>query len=94
MKLSAGRITAPGPKQVFRSPPTEGNIVGGPDEPVLAGHKPLLAPVMLGGQPTSANGDLAAARIRFDDDLARLPATARPPGCPTAARGHGPGQAK
>jgi hypothetical protein len=44
---------------------------------VPAGHEPLLVPVILGGQPTGANGDLAAARVHLDDDLTRLPATAR-----------------
>ena len=77
MKLSPGKVSAPGPKQVFRGPPPEGDIVGVRDEPVPGGHEPLLVPVMLGGQPTGANGDLAAARVRFDDDLGRLPATAR-----------------
>jgi nicotinate phosphoribosyltransferase len=77
MKLSPGKITAPGPKQVFRGPPSEGDIVGVRDEPVPAGYEPLLVPVMLGGRPTGANGDLAAARARFEDDLGRLPATAR-----------------
>jgi nicotinate phosphoribosyltransferase len=77
MKLSPGKITAPGPKQVFRGPPSEGDIVGMREEPVPAGHEPLLVPVMVGGQPTDANGDLAAARARFQDDLGRLPATAR-----------------
>jgi nicotinate phosphoribosyltransferase len=77
MKLSPGKITAPGPKQVFRGPPSEGDIVGMREEPVPAGHEPLLVPVMLGGRPTGANGDLAAARARFEDDLGRLPAIAR-----------------
>jgi nicotinate phosphoribosyltransferase len=77
MKLSPGKITAPGPKQVFRGPLSEGDIVGVRDEPVPTGHEPLLMPVMLGGQPTGANADLAAAQARFEDDLGRLPATAR-----------------
>jgi nicotinate phosphoribosyltransferase len=77
MKLSPGKITAPGPKQVFRGPLTEGDIVGVRDEPMPAGHEPLLVPVMLGGQPTGAHGDLAAARARFEEDLGRLPGTAR-----------------
>jgi nicotinate phosphoribosyltransferase len=77
MKLSPGKITAPGPKQVFRGPLSEGDIVGMRDEPVPTGHEPLLVPVMLGGRPTGANGDLAAARARFEDDLGRLPTTAR-----------------
>jgi nicotinate phosphoribosyltransferase len=49
MKLSPGKITAPGPKQVFRGPLSEGDIVGVRDEPVPTGHEPLLMPVMLGG---------------------------------------------
>jgi nicotinate phosphoribosyltransferase len=78
MKLSPGKRTAPGPpKQVFRGPLSEGDIVGMRDEPVPAGHEPLLVPVMVGGRPTGANADLAAAQARFDDDLGRLPATAR-----------------
>jgi nicotinate phosphoribosyltransferase len=76
MKLSPGKITAPGPKQVFRGPPTEGDIVGMREEPTPAGHEPLLVPVMVGRRPTGANGNLAAARARFQDDLNRLPATA------------------
>ena len=77
MKLSPGKITAPGPKQVFRGPLSEGDIVGVRDEPVPTGHEPLLVPVMVGGQLTGANADLAAAQARFEDDLGRLPATAR-----------------
>jgi hypothetical protein len=77
MKLLPGKITAPGPKQVFRGPLTGGDIIGVRGEPVPAGDEPLLVPVMLGGRPTGANGDLAAARARFEDDLSRLPATAR-----------------
>jgi hypothetical protein len=77
MKLSPGKITAPGPKQIFRGLLTEGDIVGVRDEPVPTGHEPLLVPVMLGGQPTGANADLAAAQARFEDDLGRLPVTAR-----------------
>jgi nicotinate phosphoribosyltransferase len=77
MKLSPAKVSAPGPKQVFRGPPTEGDIVGVRDEPLPTMYEPLLAPVMLGGQPTGANADLAAARARFEDDLGRLPATAR-----------------
>jgi nicotinate phosphoribosyltransferase len=76
MKLSPGKMTAPGPKQVFRGPPTEGDIVGVRDEPAPVGYEPLLTPVMVGGRSTGANGGLAAARARFEDDLGRLPATA------------------
>jgi hypothetical protein len=62
----------------FRDPPPKGDIVGVRDEQVPAGYEPLLVPVMLGGRPTGANGDLAAARVRLDDHLGRLPATPAP----------------
>jgi hypothetical protein len=88
-------------KQVFRGPPTAGDNVGVRDEPVSAGHEPLLVPVILGGQPTGANGDLAAARVHLDDDLTRLPATARalqaaqpPPVHSQRASGLGPARAR
>src|SRR5204863_10101127 len=55
MKLSPGKITAPGPKQVFRGPPSEGDIVGVRDAPVPAGHEPVLGPVMVGGRPNDAH---------------------------------------
>ncbi|HZD01968.1 MAG TPA: nicotinate phosphoribosyltransferase [Actinomycetes bacterium] len=76
MKLSPGKVSAPGPKQVFRGPPGEGDLLGVRDEPVPAGFEPLLVPVLLGGRRTGVSGDLAAARARFEADLAWLPETA------------------
>jgi nicotinate phosphoribosyltransferase len=72
-----GESPDPGPAFGVGSP-SGGDIVGVRDDPVPAGHEPLLVPVMVGGQPTGANEDLAAARARFQDDLGRLPASARP----------------
>jgi nicotinate phosphoribosyltransferase len=76
MKLSPGKVNPPGAKQVFRGSLAAGDLIGTRDELAPAGHEPLLVPVMLGGRRTGANGDLAAARARFDRDLAALPAAA------------------
>jgi hypothetical protein len=43
---------------------TAGDNPGVRDEPVRAGHEPLLVPVMLDGQPTGANGDLGDQALR------------------------------
>src|SRR5439155_17224817 len=43
MKLSAGKATAPGAKQIFRGP--DGDVVGLREEPTPAGSEPVLAPV-------------------------------------------------
>src|SRR5947208_3091860 len=48
MKLSAGKATTPGAKQVFRG--EHGDIIGLRDEPVPDGTEPLLIPVMCGGR--------------------------------------------
>ena len=63
--------------QQAKSLPSKSTTTWDAYEPVPTGHEPLLVPVMLGGQPTGANADLAAAQARFEDDLGRLPATAR-----------------
>ena len=77
MKLSPGKVNAPGPKQVFRGAPEEGDLLGERDEPAPAGSEPLLVPVLLGGRRTGAGGDLAAASARFEADLAWLPEAAK-----------------
>ncbi len=76
LKLSPGKATAPGPKQVFRSPTFAGDVVGLADEAV-AGLEPLLVPVMTGGRRLHPPEPLAAARGRLDAELSRLPAAAR-----------------
>jgi nicotinate phosphoribosyltransferase len=50
LKLSAGKATAPGSKQVFRGP--DGDVVALRSEPVPDGHEPLLVPVMEAGRRT------------------------------------------
>jgi nicotinate phosphoribosyltransferase len=68
-KLSIGKTTLPGRKQVWRR---EGlaDVIGLRDEEG-AGHA-LLEPVMRGGKPVHETG-LAEARQRFDRDLVELP---------------------
>jgi len=80
MKLSEGKVTSPGRKQVFRC---EGclDTVALRDEDTPPGAQPLLQPVMLGGRRTtpahSPEAVVAAARERFTADLATLPAQVR-----------------
>lgn len=70
MKLSAGKATAPGAKQVHRGP--RGDIVSLRDEPAPPGTEPLLVPVMRGGR-TIVSEPLSAIRDRLTGELASLP---------------------
>jgi nicotinate phosphoribosyltransferase len=78
MKLSAGKITAPGAKQVFRAwdeaHHDAHDIVALAGEAAPPGFEPLLVPVMVGGRRTTPAEDLPALRERVRHDLARLPA--------------------
>ena len=74
MKLSAGKATLPGAKQAYRG--AAGDILALRDEPPLAGHRPLLRPVMRHGRRLAAE-PVAAAQRRCTDSLAWLPPTAR-----------------
>ena len=73
MKLSTGKATTPGPKQVFRG--AHADIIGLRDETVPEGTNPLLVPVMSGGRRTHRES-IAEARQHFESDLRLLPATA------------------
>ncbi len=75
MKLSAGKATLPGAKQVYRGP--GGDILTLRDEPPPAGHQPLLLPVMRHGKRLAAAEPLAAAQHRCAGSLAWLPPAAR-----------------
>jgi nicotinate phosphoribosyltransferase len=81
MKLSVGKVTDPGAKQVFRGAlPEPGDVLGLRDQPVPADHRQLLAPVMRAGhriRGEDSAGEVVAARDRFDSDLAWLPDAAR-----------------
>jgi nicotinate phosphoribosyltransferase len=75
MKLSPGKATAPGLKQVFRGP--AGDVVGLREEPPPPGTEALLVPVMRGGRRVAAREPVEAARRRFEADLPLLPDGAR-----------------
>ncbi|GGR53468.1 nicotinate phosphoribosyltransferase [Streptomyces roseolus] len=76
MKLSSAKVTTPGPKQVFRGPGLR-DVVGLANEEPPEGTEPLLRTVMRGGLRTGPPDTLAAARARFEADLAELPESAR-----------------
>jgi nicotinate phosphoribosyltransferase len=73
-KLSPGKPSLPGAKQVFRGRAADGDLLGLREERPPAGREPLLVEVMAAGRRTdAAGGDLAAALGRFEADLAWLP---------------------
>lgn len=76
VKLSAGKVTLPGVKQVYRTS-LEGRVVGDvitlEDEVVEGGATPLLRPVMERGRRVGRAEDLSATRSRCAESLKRLP---------------------
>jgi len=86
VKLSPGKRTLPGAKQVFRGPGMR-DVLGLRGEPPPPGTHPLLEPVMRAGKRLSASSDLDTARKRFESDLDELPPPAlalRDPQAPEA----------
>src|SRR5450756_741848 len=77
MKLSRGKVTAPGRTQVFRKSRPFGDLVTLYNEAVPAGRERLLEPLMTRGRRTGRRPSLAESRDRFQADLALLPASAR-----------------
>ncbi len=77
LKLSEGKSTLPGPKQVWRRFPVEEDLLCGRDEAGPAGYEPLLHAVMRSGSRTGQPDTVATARARLERDLAGLPAPAR-----------------
>jgi len=75
LKLSAGKQTAPGRKQVWRR--ADGDVLALRDEPAPEDAEPLLEPVMRDGRRTMAKPTIERMRERFEADLAGLPAGAR-----------------
>ncbi len=78
-KLSEGKATLPGRKQVYRHYHADGSIardVIALDGERLDGQK-LLRPVMRGGRRVDGLPDLAAARAHTAAELQRLPTAAR-----------------
>ncbi|GGU95381.1 nicotinate phosphoribosyltransferase [Streptomyces litmocidini] len=81
MKLSSAKVTAPGPKQVFRGPGLR-DVIGLADDEPPEGTEPLLRTVMRDGRRTKPPDTLDAARARFEADVAALPEEARSIGRP------------
>ncbi len=76
LKLSSGKKILPGPKQVWRREEdgrAAGDVVGRAGEEI-AGARPLLVPVMEGGERLDAGRtDLEEARARARREIGRLP---------------------
>ncbi|QIZ39002.1 nicotinate phosphoribosyltransferase [Saccharopolyspora sp. ASAGF58] len=77
MKLSAGKLTAPGAKQVYRGEPGQPDLLALRTEKPPAGREPLLQPVMCGGVRAAQPEPVQTARRRFARDLRWLPESAR-----------------
>jgi nicotinate phosphoribosyltransferase len=77
MKLSRGKVSAPGRKQVFRRRRPFGDLIGLFDESAPSGRQALLEPVMISGQRLNAHAAVAESRRRFEEDFATLPGPAR-----------------
>jgi nicotinate phosphoribosyltransferase len=76
MKLSEGKVSLPGVKQIFRRRNEDGtlygDIVGLQEEPGPVDAEPLLEEVMAGGVRTGPSAPLADFRNRFRDEFASL----------------------
>ena len=76
MKLSEGKVSLPGAKQIFRRRNEDGtlsgDIVGLQEEPGPVDAEPLLEEVMAGGVRTGPPAPLAELRDRFRDEFASL----------------------
>ena len=78
MKLSTGKRTLPGAKQVFRSSRADArDVLGLREEPAPPGSSPLLAPVMRNGRRARPPPAIAELRDRCAEEVARLPAEVR-----------------
>jgi nicotinate phosphoribosyltransferase len=77
MKLSRGKRTAPGRKQVFRRARPFHDVLALSDEAPPSGHERLLEPLMMKGRRRSPRPALSQSRALFEADLAALPEGAR-----------------
>jgi nicotinate phosphoribosyltransferase len=75
-KLSPKKVSLPGRKQVFRGPIPGDDVLALRAEEPPEGSEPLLARAMTGGVRAAEPEPIEAARGRFAEDLARLPAEA------------------
>ena len=76
LKLSSGKVSLAGPKQVYRQRDEEGffkrDLIGLPDEDV-ADSELLLVPVMKGGKRLLQSEPLDKIQKRFRDEFSQLP---------------------
>jgi nicotinate phosphoribosyltransferase len=83
MKLSAGKATLPGPKQVHRGDLDHGDVLALRAERPPGSSSPLLGEVMRDGRRTEPPTSLPAAAARLAGDLSRLPPRTRDLRAPT-----------
>lgn len=76
-KLSTGKATLPGRKQVWRRPWPAPDVLGTRDEPGPEGGEPMLVPVMSGGRRVAPPERMDVLVERCAADLAALPEAAR-----------------
>ncbi|NLU75704.1 nicotinate phosphoribosyltransferase [Streptomyces sp. HNM0575] len=76
MKLSSTKVTAPGPKQVFRSHGGS-DVIALRHEHPASDVRPLLRPVMRHGRRVTEPPPLGEARERFTAEVAQLPPESR-----------------
>jgi nicotinate phosphoribosyltransferase len=76
-KLSTGKVTLPGRKQVFRVDGFDGDVIGLREEPPPPGSTPLLVPVMERGRRIGPSPPLADIRGLVGSQLDRLPGPPR-----------------
>ncbi|MCI0456718.1 MAG: nicotinate phosphoribosyltransferase [Gemmataceae bacterium] len=88
LKLSPGKQTLPGPKQVYRFRDDQGSwvrdMIARADEPAPGGGAPLLVEVMRGGKRLRPDPALAELRRAFREQFARLPERHKALRSPTA----------
>ena len=77
LKLSAGKATLPGAKQVWRRFPIDEDLLCCREETAPAGAEPLLVPVMVKGHRQGEPDGIRQARARLERDLDGLPSAAR-----------------
>ncbi|WP_340375265.1 nicotinate phosphoribosyltransferase [Streptomyces sp. SS7] len=85
MKLSSAKVTAPGPKQVYRRPGCT-DVIALADERPPSSAVALLTTVMEDGRRTGGSSTLDECRARCAADLGALPAAARRIRAPLAPR--------
>ena len=72
LKLSAGKATLPGAKQVWRRSTIEEDLLAQREETGPDGAEPLLVPVMRAGMRVAPPDGIESARSRLSRDLAAL----------------------